>query len=314
MLEPYRTMQRPGQGIVHPDGPKTQHSEYPKHMAHPGYRPGKAGDEVKSPHGFSYHVGGEPIRFPPVLVMDEDQEAYHASQGYVCIGKSDPTAFARAVAAAAPQTEIHEPVLYPKWLAEIGRAVDSAEEEAEALGLIAPSPDSSGEPGETLAVNAEANTLTAPQDRPGAGRVAGRLATASAEVARIDALEQKVDAIAGSLDRLSGMLAQIIGPQAPAGLPSPSTQAPIARQRRTAAAPQAKPERSAESIARGEAIKAGKARKKVEAEAARAAERQTQEPQAQSAPRTRRPALPPSVGHDETASEPVVADPAPAVE
>ena len=82
-----RTMQRPGQGIVRDGGPATQHSEYPKHMVHPGFQPGTGDQEVKVPDPQTgkpwriAYVGGKSIRFPPVLAMDADQEAFHESQG-----------------------------------------------------------------------------------------------------------------------------------------------------------------------------------------------------------------------------------------
>lgn len=256
-----RTMQRPGQGIVNPAGPTAVHSEYPKHMAHPGYQPGSVGDEVKSPHGFSYHVGGTSIRFPPVLVHDEDQEEYHKSQGYVSIGKSDPAAFARAVASAAPTAEIHEPDPYPKWIAALNRSVGSAEEEAEALGLsnegaprtlLAPEmpSTSSEEPGAEPALSAEVNTLEVWPDKP------------SADTARIDALESKVDTIVGSFDKLSGLLSKVLAGQIPAAEPEPP---PVASEVKPPAPVKAKvtPQRSADSIARSERIKAGLAKKKA---------------------------------------------------
>lgn len=128
----------PGEGRYSQPASPAQHVEYPKHMVHPGYQPGTIGQEVKSPHGFSYYIGGTAIRFPPVLVMNADQEEMHAAQGYVSIGKSDPAAFARAAAAAVPVDPDHVPEPYPKWVA--GRVVNSAAEEAVALGQPAPEP------------------------------------------------------------------------------------------------------------------------------------------------------------------------------
>lgn len=127
-----RTLLTPGKGIVRADGPTTEHEEYPKHMVHRGYQPGFVGTKIESPHGFSYYQGGTPIRFPPVLVMTKDQEEYHASQGYESIGKSDPAAFAKAVAEAAPLVGEYKPEEYPKWVN--GKTVNSAEEEAKLRG------------------------------------------------------------------------------------------------------------------------------------------------------------------------------------
>lgn len=122
----------PGEGRTREPNPVAEHNEYPKHMVHPGFKPGVVGQKVVSEHGFSYHVGGEAIRFAPVLVTDESQEAYHASQGYQSIGKSDPAAFARAVAAAQPVSATYVAQEYPKWVG--GVLVKDAEEEAEQAG------------------------------------------------------------------------------------------------------------------------------------------------------------------------------------
>lgn len=122
----------PGAGLIPEQKPVTQHNEYPKHMTHPAFRPGTVGKEVMSPNKVPYNLPGEAIRFPPVLVMDADQEEYHAAQGYVSVGKSDPQAFARAVASATPPPTDHNPVEYPKWVK--GKIVNSAEEEAALSG------------------------------------------------------------------------------------------------------------------------------------------------------------------------------------
>lgn len=124
-----RTLLRPGQGIISPENPMGQHQEYPKHMAHPGFQPGQVGEEIKSKHGFSYHAPGTAIRLPPVLVMDEKQEEFHAAQGYVTVGKSDAAAFERLVRAAQPVAASYEPVQYPKWVN--GMLFNTAEDEAE---------------------------------------------------------------------------------------------------------------------------------------------------------------------------------------
>lgn len=137
-----RTMQKPGEGIVPPEQAATQHQEYPKHMVHDGYQPGQLGEVIKfgdqDRPAFTYRAPGTAIRFPPVLVLNEQQEEYHKAQGYRSIGKSDPAAFARAVATAAPQVLDYKPVEYPKMVA--GKTVNNAAEEAAALGLPPPAP------------------------------------------------------------------------------------------------------------------------------------------------------------------------------
>lgn len=165
MLEPHRTLLTPGQGISRGDTSPKEHQEYPKHMIHPGYKPGEIGQEIKSPHGFSYHVGGTAIRFPPVLATNADQEEMHKAEGYVSIGPSDPAAFARAVAVQSGPVENYVAAQYPKWIAALGRAVESAEEEAEALGQ--PMPVSSSEVASDVpAVSAEVNTLFVSEPTP----------------------------------------------------------------------------------------------------------------------------------------------------
>lgn len=139
----------PGEGRYREPAPILAHNEYPKHMAHPGYQAGKVGQEVTSPHGFKYHIGGEAIRFPPVLVNDADQEAYHAAQGYVSIGKSDPAAFARAVEQMAPPALDYKPAEYPKWIGRLNRTVDSAEQEAELLAQLDEAPAAAPPPVKT---------------------------------------------------------------------------------------------------------------------------------------------------------------------
>ena len=151
--------------------------------------------------------------------------------------------------AAAPRAEVHVPDAYPKWIASLGRSVDSADEEAELLGLPTPLPSStsSEQPGDAPAASAEVNHPVAPQ-APASGR--------------LDALEQKVDAITDSFARLEAMLGRIAGGHAPPAPPEPPA----------AAKPEAKiasdgAQRSPESIARGEKIKAGIAARKAAAEA-----------------------------------------------
>lgn len=258
-------MQLPGAGIVRANSPAAQHSEYPKHMRHPAFQPGVADQEIKvinpetgKPTGGLAYVGGRAIRLPPVLAMDADQEEYHKSQGYVVVGKSDPAAFARAVRAAAPQAETHDPAQYPKWIAALGRSVDSAEQEAELLGLSPPA--SSEEPSAEPAVSAEVKTLLDCPD------------LASADAARIDALEAKVGTILSGFDRLEAMLGRIAGTQAMSAAPEPPKPPATPAARRRTAPGRPTPQRSAESIARGEKIKAGIAKRKAAEEAAKATE------------------------------------------
>lgn len=72
-------LQRPG---LQP-APPADESGYPKEMRHPAFQPGVVGEQVQSPNGFTWNPGGKPIRFPPVTVMNSDQEEYYRSRGYV---------------------------------------------------------------------------------------------------------------------------------------------------------------------------------------------------------------------------------------
>jgi hypothetical protein len=109
-------IQHHADAIVRDAPPTREHKLYPKYMTHPAYQPGTVGQEVRSPGGFSYYVGGTPIRYPPVLVPDADSEEYHASQGYVSHGSSSAEDFARAVQSMPPPDENYRPQEYPKWV------------------------------------------------------------------------------------------------------------------------------------------------------------------------------------------------------
>lgn len=68
---------------------------------------------------------GTPERFPPVLALNEDDQEYHESRGYVAVGKSSPTAFAQMNAVPAPPD--YKALEYPKWVN--GALVHSLDEE-----------------------------------------------------------------------------------------------------------------------------------------------------------------------------------------
>jgi hypothetical protein len=131
VIEQHRTMEIPGAGIMRDGGPATQHEEFPRYMTHPGYRRGKPDKEIKVFNEAGQEVGkrymgGESIRFPPVLARTAAQRDYHLSQGYEDNGKSDAAAFHRLVAEAQPVQENYIPIEYPKFV--FGKIVDNAEE------------------------------------------------------------------------------------------------------------------------------------------------------------------------------------------
>lgn len=103
----------------------SDYERYPLTMVHPQHRSpdlvkGEAGHQ--DPHR---HVG----QFPPVVVRDQDQEDYHAAQGYQPAGRTDPAAWAKAHAEPPPPD--YRPQEYPKYV--LGQLVNTAVEEAAVL-------------------------------------------------------------------------------------------------------------------------------------------------------------------------------------
>lgn len=99
------------------------YAEYPKAMVHPNYAPAVV--ERPSP-GRPLLPGEAPQAakaavFPPVTVMNEDQEEYHKSLGYLSTG-GDPAGHEPALPPG------YEPQEYPKWVGD--QLVNCAEEEA----------------------------------------------------------------------------------------------------------------------------------------------------------------------------------------
>lgn len=109
----------------------SEFEKYPMLMAHPQYRAATVtpieGTGVLNNEGIEVRqdMQGTPERYPPVQVNNEDQEAYHAAMGYRPAGKSDPAAYAQAVAETPVDRVIDE---FPKWVGDV--LVNSAEEEA----------------------------------------------------------------------------------------------------------------------------------------------------------------------------------------
>lgn len=80
-----------------------QHQEYPRWLHHPGEQPAILSDDYaggQRPPMSGYQApGGRPRMFPPVMVNNEDQEAYYVSRGYEP-GQSTKAAFIAAQEAA----------------------------------------------------------------------------------------------------------------------------------------------------------------------------------------------------------------------
>lgn len=241
-------MQVPGQGIVPRGRPTTDFKEYPKMMRHPQERAGKPSPEIKSPHGFTYHGIGEPVRFPPVLVRSKEQEEYHLSLGYENPVKCSMEAFDRAVGAGQlPDQVAYKPLEYPKWVQ--GKLCNTHEEEEAWLVKCGAVPTV-----QVVALSTAADIVAATvaevrelEDRPdiaatGLENLTQRRARLLRELAEID--EEAVDVANSILD-------QAKGPSKPKKATAPKkTRKPIVR---TA---QQKRDHS-------EAIKAGMARKRA---------------------------------------------------
>jgi hypothetical protein len=207
-------------GIVRDAPPVQTHNEYPKMMSHPAFQPASVGTEVTSPAGFKHHVGGTPVRFPPVLVKNEDDEEYYAAKGYVSQGKSDPAAFARAVATAAPVNTGYVPQRYPMWAG--GVLVNNAEEEAAALAArqvqlgIEPS-----EPAAEVKKPDEAGTVaSSPPVPPDDEKTADQI--------RIEALEAQLAEMRAMMAKLTGAPVQAVqqdaAPEAPVTIQAEGTK------------------------------------------------------------------------------------------
>jgi len=211
-----RTMQVPGAGIIPAGRPTIDYKEYPKMMTHPQYRPGKPSPEIKSPHGFTYHGIGEPVRFPPVLVKTKQDEEYHASLGYESQGKCDAAAFDRAVGAGQiPQEVAHKPLEYPKWV--LGKLCANAEEEQKVLGgpTMAQIVAENTEP----ALSEELNSLSEPALNTAAPTSYGvktldqlRIEDLEAKVDKLVGLDSKVDKLAVLMEKALGALEKMDGP------------------------------------------------------------------------------------------------------
>lgn len=86
----------------------SEYQRYPLTMSHPHFQPSVI-TEVMNGVIKDYH--GTPVKFPPVVVNTEQDEEYHASQGYEPAGKIDPSAWIRAHETAADPA--YKPQKYP---------------------------------------------------------------------------------------------------------------------------------------------------------------------------------------------------------
>jgi hypothetical protein len=124
-----------------PEAPSPRvYEEFPKTMTHPNARksvpvpvPGTAardslGREIP---GTGQFVSSGADLYPPVLVHNDDQQAYYEAQGYRSAGSMDAAAFERI--AAAPVAPPHAVERFPMWMGD--KLVNNEEEEAAILAL-----------------------------------------------------------------------------------------------------------------------------------------------------------------------------------
>lgn len=94
-----------------------QFQRFPMWMRHPCEQAAVvSSDEQVLPNGQRVWVDaqpGKPLRFPPVMVQNEDQEEYHKAQGYVP-ANGNPTAFIKATVAPDPPGYQHHE--YPRMV------------------------------------------------------------------------------------------------------------------------------------------------------------------------------------------------------
>lgn len=171
----------------------SEHEAYPQFMKHPHYQPARS-EQV--PGTGRYDARGALIpgtaayrtvqneKFPPVLVMNEQQQDLHAAQGYEPAGRSDPKAFAAAVATPIPPN--YQAERYPMLVGD--KLVNDEAEEAAARSL---SPVVAAEP-ETPPATSLAPQIAAPDDRDAV--IAALQAQLAVALAAINQLAKPKDA------------------------------------------------------------------------------------------------------------------------
>jgi hypothetical protein len=103
-----------------------RYRDYPKWMSHPAFAPATLGTGPGE---------GTPIRYAPICVEDEDQEAYYKAQGYAPSGTPNPKMFEAKRASKEESDYVHQE--YPKW---IGHHLVHSRDEERALKGEAPAP------------------------------------------------------------------------------------------------------------------------------------------------------------------------------
>lgn len=125
-----------------------KYEDFPKWMNHPAFFPGVIGDDKHQ---------GQPVRNPPVMAQNPDQEEMFRAEGYQTADVNAPQAFeALKFGSDQAHKEFEE---YPKWVN--GREVKSAEEEAAAKGEPIPE----AKPVTAGVVNGDLSALMAENER-----------------------------------------------------------------------------------------------------------------------------------------------------
>lgn len=196
---------------------ETVYSVYPLTMVHPHFQASKAipvpGSQVYSPDGqiTRQDYQGTPQRFPPVTVISEQDEEYHAAQGYERAGKVDPSAWVRAH--AEPPPENYKPQKYPLW--RNGQLIMTAQEDPE------PDVEDQAEPAETASgaeaaptQPSESENLRAMVEQMNATmqQMSAQMAQTQAENDRLAAQADELSAKAAKAEELEAMLDQATAP------------------------------------------------------------------------------------------------------
>ena len=147
----------------------SEYARYPLVMTHPGHQPAKIraleGTDLK---GKFTDYQGTSERLPPITVTSEDQEEYHAAQGYRPAGEPNPAAFEAAITAPIPDD--YEVIEYPKWVNGVLFQNKDDEDAYDWPTQDAAHEEPLDQAGQIAALQAQLAALTAPKNRGGRPR------------------------------------------------------------------------------------------------------------------------------------------------
>ena len=102
----------------------SDYQTYPMWLHHPHFQAAVISDD---------QTLRRPIRFPPVLVHDDEQRADHEAKGYKPGGTPNPRAFEAQVLHGPAKAYVHQE--YPKWVGD--KLVQSEEQELALMENVA---------------------------------------------------------------------------------------------------------------------------------------------------------------------------------